>query len=38
MTMAGHKTCSVFERYNIVSQGDLFEAARKLDQAAQQIE
>lgn len=31
MQMTGHKTRSVFERYNIVSQGDLFEAARKLD-------
>jgi len=31
MTMTGHKTRSVFERYNIVSDGDLAEAARKLD-------
>jgi hypothetical protein len=31
MTMTGHKTRSVFERYNIVSQGDLDEAASKLD-------
>lgn len=31
MTMTGHKTRSIFERYNIVSEGDLFEAARKLD-------
>ncbi|RPI00506.1 MAG: site-specific integrase, partial [Zetaproteobacteria bacterium] len=33
MTMTGHKTRSVFERYNIVSDGDLLEAARKLDVA-----
>ena len=31
MTMTGHKTRSVLERYNIVSPGDLREAARKLD-------
>jgi poly(3-hydroxybutyrate) depolymerase len=35
MTMAGHKTRSVFERYNIVSPGDLTEAARNLDSANQ---
>src|SRR5215468_1739510 len=33
MSMTGHKTRSVFERYNIVSPGDLAEAARKLDAA-----
>ena len=32
MQMTGHKTRSVFERYNIVSPGDLREAARKLDE------
>jgi len=31
MQMTGHKTSSVFERYNIVSSGDLREAARRLD-------
>jgi integrase len=34
MTMTGHKTRSVFERYSIVSEGDLTMAARKLDEAA----
>ena len=33
MQMTGHKTRSVFERYNIVSDGDLREAASKLDAA-----
>ncbi len=33
MQLTGHKTRSVFERYNIVSSGDLREAARKLDEA-----
>jgi hypothetical protein len=31
MQMIGHKTRNVFERYNIVSEGNLFEAARKLE-------
>jgi len=32
MLLTGHKTRAVFERYNIVSSGDLKEAARRLDQ------
>ena len=31
MQMTGHRTRSVFERYNIVSGGDLRDAARRLD-------
>ena len=32
MQMTGHKTRSVFERYNIVSSGDLRSAAQRLDE------
>jgi hypothetical protein len=34
MQLTGHKTRSVFERYNIVSDRDLREAAKRLDKAA----
>jgi hypothetical protein len=34
MQLTGHKTRSVFERYNIVSDGDLRDAARRLDAAS----
>jgi integrase len=33
MEMAGHKTRAIFDRYHIVSDGDLREAARRLDTA-----
>jgi integrase len=33
MTMTGHKTRSVFERYNIVSDGDLLAAAERLERS-----
>jgi integrase len=34
MQMAGHKTRAIFDRYHIVSEGDLREAARKLSGTA----
>ena len=37
MMMTGHKTRSVFERYNIVSEGDLDMAARRLDEISSTV-
>jgi integrase len=36
MTLSGHKTRSVFDRYNIVAESDLLDAAKRLDSMAQQ--
>lgn len=37
MQMAGHKTRHIFDRYNIVSEGDLREAAQKLSASRAQF-
>lgn len=37
MKLTGHKTRSIFDRYNITSMGDLLEAADKLDAAVTPI-
>jgi integrase len=36
MKISGHKTRSVFDRYNIISEDDLREAAKKISQAAKE--
>src|SRR5262249_27039422 len=36
MQLSGHKTRAVFERYNIVNEGDLREAATKMNRAAEE--
>lgn len=38
MQMIGHKTRAMLDRYNIVSDGDLQEAALKLDRADRKTE
>ena len=37
ITMTAHNTRSVFERYNIVSEGDLDMAARRLDEISSTV-
>lgn len=37
MQLSGHRTRSTFERYNIVSDGDFRDAARKLDAVSQKM-
>ena len=37
MTVSGHKTLAVFERYNIVSQEDMREAAQKRTQTVKRM-
>jgi len=37
MGISGHKTIAVFERYNIVSESDLLDAARKIEAGQSQV-
>jgi hypothetical protein len=36
MQISGHKTRAIFDRYNIVDEGDLGDAAQKMNEYLQQ--
>jgi integrase len=37
MQISGHRTRSVFDRYNVVSESDLVEAARRIEQIVEAL-
>jgi integrase len=37
MQISGHKSRAIFDRYNVVSEGDLTEAARKIEAGTENI-